>query len=121
MKLILVGIASFLAFVWNKLTVNHIYLTEKKETVLPVNKNKLVSFYNNYIIVDQDGKITVLSAHCSHLGCIINKIENGRLVCPCHGSEYNLQGVVVKGPAYKNLEILHAQLSPDGSNVTIKN
>jgi len=119
LRLILVSVAAFFVFAWDKLTTQHLHYNEKKETVLPVNKNKLVVFDNSYIIVNQNGDTTVLSAHCTHLGCIINQTEDGKLVCPCHGSEYDLSGKVIKGPAYKNLKIIPSEITPDGKHIEI--
>ena len=42
-----------------------------------------------------------------------------RLVCPCHGSEYDLDGNVVKGPAWKNLEIIPSKITSDGTHIEI--
>jgi Rieske Fe-S protein len=40
------------------------------------------------------------SAVCTHMGCIVNKISNGTIDCPCHGSQYSIKnGDVVGGPA----------------------
>jgi len=120
LKVLIAGIASFFLFVWNKLTNYQIDLINQKERNLPFNKNKQVSFFENYIVVNQNETTTVLSSHCTHLGCKIMKVENGRLKCPCHGSEYDLEGKVKKGPAYKNLEILKAKISSDGRHIEIE-
>ena len=44
---------------------------------------------------------------CTHLGCIpvANSGEAGGWTCPCHGSQYDGSGRVVRGPAPKNLEV----------------
>ena len=41
-----------------------------------------------------------LNAVCTHLGCVVpwNKAEN-KFKCPCHGSQYNAEGKVIRGPA----------------------
>ena len=44
------------------------------------------------------------SAKCTHAGCTVNKIADGTIDCPCHGSKYNLDGSVANGPATKPLE-----------------
>ncbi len=119
LQIITSGIIVFFLFVWNKLTLNHIKISSNREELLPLNKNK-VSFYENYIIVNQNNHTTILSSHCTHLGCRIDKLENGRLVCPCHGSEYNLDGTVLKGPAYKNLSMASGKIIDDGKNILIK-
>ena len=41
---------------------------------------------------------------CTHLGCIPNSSKDGWF-CPCHGSQYDSSGRVVKGPAPQNLYI----------------
>ncbi len=120
LKVITLGIASFFVFIWNKLTLNQIDLLQQKDRILPFNKNKQVSFFENFIVINQNENTIVLSSHCTHLGCKINKIENGRLACPCHGSEYDLEGKVLKGPAYKNLDIFPSRISPDGSLIEIR-
>lgn len=119
LKIAITGIVAFFVFIWNKLTLNHIEVTQQKRSVVPFNKNKEVTFADRYIIVNQNNSTTVFSAHCTHLGCKIDKWENDRLVCPCHGSEYDLQGGVIKGPAYKNLKVMPSQISDDGKNIII--
>jgi Rieske Fe-S protein len=44
------------------------------------------------------------STTCTHAGCAVNKVANGTIDCPCHGSKYNLDGSVANGPATKPLE-----------------
>ena len=119
LKVAAVGFVSFFALIWNKLTLQHIATSGAEEASVPLNKNKEVQFFDKYIIVNTD-KTTVFSSHCSHLGCKIDKMESGKLVCPCHGSEYDLQGQVIKGPAYKNLTMLDSSVSEDGKSITIK-
>ncbi|MEN8115938.1 MAG: Rieske 2Fe-2S domain-containing protein [Bacteroidota bacterium] len=119
LKIVVTGIVSFFVLAWNKLTLNHIEAGAHKEHTLPYGKNKAVSFSDKYIIVTHERTTTVFSAHCTHLGCKIDKMENGRLVCPCHGSEYDLNGKVLQGPAYKNLEIVPSRISDDGNNIII--
>jgi Rieske Fe-S protein len=40
-----------------------------------------------------------MTAVCTHEGCTVSNFQDQRLVCPCHGSMYNLDGAVVQGPA----------------------
>jgi Rieske Fe-S protein len=44
------------------------------------------------------------SSTCTHKGCTVDKIADGTIDCPCHGSKFNLDGTVAKGPADKPLE-----------------
>jgi Rieske Fe-S protein len=46
------------------------------------------------------GDFKAFSAVCTHMGCVVNKIANGTIDCPCHGSQYSIKdGAVVAGPA----------------------
>jgi Rieske Fe-S protein len=120
LKIIVAGIISFFIVVWNKLTLIHIEINKDAKKVFPINKNKTVSFDNDYIIVSENNTTTVLSSHCTHLGCKIDKMVGDHFVCPCHGSEYDMNGKVIKGPAYKNLETVPFQISEDGKSILIE-
>ena len=50
-----------------------------------------------------DGSLRALGTTCTHLGCQVR--PGGEfLVCPCHGSTFDWQGAVVRGPAQKPLK-----------------
>jgi Rieske Fe-S protein len=54
------------------------------------------------VVVTQpaSGQYKAFSAVCTHVGCIVNKVANGTIGCPCHGSEFTIaSGAVVTGPA----------------------
>ena len=44
------------------------------------------------------------SAVCPHAGCNVSKVTDGKIICPCHGSAFNVDGSVDKGPAKTGLE-----------------
>ena len=54
-------------------------------------------------MIKQNNTLQIFSSKCTHLGCKINKIDNDKLICPCHGSVYSINGKVLNGPAIKNL------------------
>ena len=58
------------------------------------------------IVVTQPsaGVFKGFSSKCTHKGCAVNKVADGTIDCPCHGSKYNLDGTVANGPATQPLE-----------------
>jgi Rieske Fe-S protein len=44
-----------------------------------------------------------LSTECTHAGCAVSAVADGKITCPCHGSAFGLDGTVLKGPATKPL------------------
>jgi len=50
------------------------------------------------------GKFDAHSMQCTHAGCEIDSPNaGGTMSCPCHGSQFNVQGTVLQGPAGQNL------------------
>jgi Rieske Fe-S protein len=53
---------------------------------------------------DAGGTVHGLSATCTHQGCTVSSVENGVIVCPCHGSTFNAEtGAPIQGPATRPL------------------
>ncbi len=64
------------------------------------------------LLIHDEAGFHALSTTCTHLGCRINFEAEGFL-CPCHGSRFSLQGVVLNGPAQENLHSLEVTFSPN--------
>jgi Rieske Fe-S protein len=62
------------------------------------------------------GRYTVLSPICTHLQCTVN-VESAQLRCPCHGSTFDLEGKVLRGPAMQPLRRFPATVTKDGELV----
>lgn len=60
-------------------------------------------------LMQANGEIYALSLVCTHLGCTLN-VTSEKLSCPCHGSEFDRQGMVLKGPADRPLKRLSVEL-----------
>ncbi|KAJ0264999.1 Cytochrome b6-f complex iron-sulfur subunit [Hirschfeldia incana] len=75
-----------------------------------------------YLVVENDKTLATygINAVCTHLGCVVpwNKAEN-KFLCPCHGSQYNAQGRVVRGPAPLSLALAHADIDDGGKVVFV--
>ncbi|KAL3624760.1 hypothetical protein CASFOL_031428 [Castilleja foliolosa] len=76
-----------------------------------------------YLVVENDRTLATygINAVCMHLGCVVpwNAAEN-KFMCPYHGSQYNNQGRVVRGPAplICSLALAHADID-DGKVVFV--
>jgi Rieske Fe-S protein len=53
------------------------------------------------------------SSTCTHAGCTLNKVADGTIDCPCHGSKFNLDGSVANGPAKQPLEVENISVQGD--------
>jgi nitrite reductase/ring-hydroxylating ferredoxin subunit len=54
------------------------------------------------LLVKQSGQVFALDDTCVHAGCSLSggQIEGRSIICPCHGSQYELDsGSVINGPA----------------------
>lgn len=71
---------------------------------VPVGGGKILA--DTQIVVTQParGKFKAFSAVCTHLQCLVTQVEDRRIICPCHGSEFSIEdGSVVRGPATQPL------------------
>jgi Rieske Fe-S protein len=64
-----------------------------------------------YLVADGAG-IYALTAICTHNGCKVVAEAGQGFGCPCHDSEYDLQGNVLQGPA--KLPLKHFEVTEQG-------
>lgn len=72
------------------------------------------------VVVTQprQGEFKAFSAVCTHQGCPVQQVTDGRIICNCHGSQFSIgDGSVVAGPADRPLE--SRSVSVDGDSVTV--
>ena len=55
-----------------------------------------------YVLKTENDSYFASEMLCTHKLCEL-RISGPLLTCPCHGSEFNNKGVVLKGPAEQNL------------------
>lgn len=79
----------------------------------PVNSRTVVSHIPAIVIHDERG-LRAVSLLCTHLGCTIEE-RNFGFECPCHSSRYDLNGVVLKGPAASDLKKLRVEETEEGN------
>ncbi len=63
-------------------------------------------------LLRDDAGFYALSLVCTHLGCTVVVTED-TLSCPCHGSRFDRQGKVLKGPADRPLDRIKVELRGD--------
>jgi len=68
------------------------------------------------ILLRNDTGFYALSLVCTHLGCTVTVTEDA-LSCPCHGSLFDRQGKVLKGPADRALTRLQVEVHGDRIDV----
>lgn len=95
---------------WSKMISTQQKISLKRKVSLLIEPNKEISFQDNYIVINKNSEITVLSSRCTHLGCKINESVNNKLLCPCHGSTFDVSGNSIKGPATKALKKLDFEI-----------
>lgn len=70
---------------------------------VPVGSAKIYSGEGVVVTQADAGTYAGFSTVCPHQGCTVNEVEGAMIVCPCHGSEFALDGSVVSGPAPRGL------------------
>jgi len=121
LSLILASVAGFLAFIsLFRQVLPAGYRKDKRikigrPTSFPLNDFTYVSEHKLFVYRDHGG-LRVVSAICTHLGCVIEKSDNG-FQCPCHGSCFNEKGEVISGAAFKDLTWYRLYKDYDGQLV----
>ena len=81
---------------------------------------------NGFILVARPSTIVIntggdsfraFTSICTHEQCTVGDYRGGRIVCPCHGSQYDSTGQVVVGPATQRLR--EFAVAHDGSANTL--
>lgn len=64
--------------------------------------------------------VSAVDPTCTHKKCTVQyKPDDGRFQCPCHNSQYDLNGKVLGGPAPKDLTTYPAKLSGERIILTL--
>jgi Rieske Fe-S protein len=76
-------------------------------------------FDDQEIVVTRSGStVHGFSAVCTHQGCLVSRVSQGEITCPCHGSAFDATtGAVVRGPAQRPLPAVPVKVV-NGSVVT---
>ncbi len=79
----------------------------------PVNFPKVKLWLSN----TQNGVMAIYKV-CTHLGCLYNwNDQEGKFICPCHGSQFQSDGTYIRGPAPRSLDRFILQIVAEDGNV----
>ena len=82
---------------------------------MKVNKHKVL------LVRDSDATVKAFQSTCTHRKeKLTYDHQQKALVCPAHGSRFDLQGTVLNGPAKKSLEVIPARLEGERIILTLE-
>jgi menaquinol-cytochrome c reductase iron-sulfur subunit len=65
-----------------------------------------------------DSRVVAFAPWCTHLGCAYRYDEQKKdFVCPCHTSDFSIEGAVISGPAPRPLD--RYEVKVDGNKIWI--
>ncbi|RZU28512.1 nitrite reductase/ring-hydroxylating ferredoxin subunit [Streptomyces sp. BK022] len=71
---------------------------------IPEGGGKIFAAQKVVVTQPEKGRYKAFSAICTHQGCTLNKVADGTVDCPCHGSRFRISdGSVAHGPATEPL------------------
>lgn len=65
------------------------------------------------VLIKEAHGFNAISLVCTHLGCTVETKPDG-FACPCHGSRFDPQGRITRGPAAQPLKVLRTEITADG-------
>jgi Rieske Fe-S protein len=92
--------------------------TTVKTADVPVGGGTIVQDTKVVVTQPEAGTYKAFTAVCSHQGCVVSSVADGKINCACHGSIFSAaDGSVVQGPASTPLAELKATVSGDSITV----
>jgi Rieske Fe-S protein len=94
-------------------------LISVKSADVPVGGGVVLTEPKVVVTQPQPGEFKAFTAVCTHKQCLVSKVADGTIDCPCHGSRFSVvDGSVVKGPAENPLEQKTVTMAGDTLTVT---
>lgn len=90
-----------------------------KASEVPPDSGKIYQFNKDkVIVVNNGGKLSAVSAVCTHLGCLVQwKADENIIYCACHGARYKDNGQIISGP--QPLPLAQYNVRVDGDDLVI--
>ncbi|NUR08380.1 MAG: Rieske (2Fe-2S) protein [Nocardioidaceae bacterium] len=88
------------------------------ESEVPVGGGVILKSDQVVVTQPSKGDFKAFTAICTHQGCTVGSVEDGKIICPCHGSQFSIEdGSPQAGPASSPLA--SKQVSVAGGEVTV--
>ena len=85
---------------------------------VPVGGGVILADQQIVVTQPEAGTYKAFSAICTHQGCTVAAVQNGSIVCPCHGGSFSIaDGSVQGGPPPGPLD--PKQVSVSGTTITV--
>src|SRR3954453_5677796 len=85
---------------------------------VPVGGGTILKDQQVVVTQPDKGDFKAFTAVCTHQGCLVGKVSDKKIICPCHGSEYSItDGAVLGGPAPAPLAA--KQVSVKGHQISV--
>jgi Rieske Fe-S protein len=64
-----------------------------------------------YVLPPKEGRFTILSPICPHLGCSVRWVDTeGKFICPCHSGSFTATGERIAGPPPRSMDSLESKV-----------
>jgi cytochrome b6-f complex iron-sulfur subunit len=85
----------------------------QRQVPIPRTVDKYPIFLLRAVGPDSSEGIVAFDAHCPHARCKIDfDLDQSKFICPCHGSQFDPNGVRLAGPARRSLRQLYVEVDP---------
>jgi len=104
---------------------NEITIDIASSPIANTNTRALVKYNNGSgsILVEHNSDDTykALSGICTHQSCVVSEFDGSKsvFVCPCHGSQFDLNGNVKQGPATTKLSTYNTRVENNSLVITL--
>ncbi|HEX7976317.1 MAG TPA: Rieske 2Fe-2S domain-containing protein [Anaerolineales bacterium] len=98
-----------------------VYIFGKVSDLPPVNSAPLNLPKVKMWISNTDKGLMAIYKVCTHLGCLYNwSDQEGKFICPCHGSQFQRDGTYIQGPAPRSLDRFVVQIVDANNKVLVE-